>query len=99
MTGRYLLGIDSGGTVTKAVLYDLAGHEVAVVGLDATTGTRGRADVRIRVDGKEVSLPELKALQAGNAVPVKVDVRGAKELRPELYQGMEPCRVAASALG
>jgi len=29
MTGRYLLGIDSGGTVTKAVLYDLAGHEVA----------------------------------------------------------------------
>ena len=29
MSGRYLLGIDSGGTVTKAVLYDLAGHEVA----------------------------------------------------------------------
>lgn len=26
---RYLLGIDSGGTVTKAVLYDLAGREVA----------------------------------------------------------------------
>ena len=26
---RYLLGVDSGGTVTKAVLYDLAGREIA----------------------------------------------------------------------
>ncbi|MDY3556543.1 NPCBM/NEW2 domain-containing protein [Gemmata sp. JC717] len=73
------------GTHPKTVLtYDLAGKYTrfeSLVGLDTVTGKRGRADVRIRVDGKEVPLPELKALTAGNAVPVKVDVRGAKELR------------------
>jgi hypothetical protein len=72
------------GTHPMTVLtYDLAGKYTrfeAVVGLDAATGKRGRADVRVRVDGKEVPLPELKALAAGNAIPVKVDVRGAKEL-------------------
>lgn len=72
------------GTHPKTVLtYDLAGKYTrfeAVVGLDSATGKRGRADVRIRVDGKEVPLPELKALSAGNVIPVKLDVRGAKEL-------------------
>ena len=72
------------GTHPKTVLtYDLAGKYnrfEAIVGLDAATGQRGRADVRIRVDGKEVPLPELKVLAAGNAIPLKVDVRGAKEL-------------------
>ncbi|VTR97636.1 glycosyl hydrolase family 98 carbohydrate binding module : Uncharacterized protein OS=Planctomyces maris DSM 8797 GN=PM8797T_25396 PE=4 SV=1: NPCBM [Gemmata massiliana] len=72
------------GTHPKTVLtYDLAGKYSrfeAVVGLDAATGKRGRADVRIRVDGKELPLPELKTLAAGNAIPVQVDVRGAKEL-------------------
>src|SRR5579875_3756942 len=29
VVSRYLLGVDSGGTVTKAVLYDLAGREIA----------------------------------------------------------------------
>ena len=28
--GAYLLGLDNGGTMTKAALYDLKGHEVAV---------------------------------------------------------------------
>ena len=32
------------------------------------------------VDGKEVSLPDLKSLAAGSAVRVMVDVRDAKEL-------------------
>lgn len=72
------------GTHPKTTLtYDLARKYTrfeAVVGLDAATGKRGRADVRVRLDGKDVPLPELKALAAGNAVPVKVDVRGAKEL-------------------
>ncbi|MCI0703866.1 MAG: NPCBM/NEW2 domain-containing protein [Planctomycetia bacterium] len=72
------------GTHPKTVLtYDLAGKFTrfeALVGLDAATGKRGRADVRIRVDGKEVDLPALKSLVAGPAVPVRVDVRGAKEL-------------------
>jgi hypothetical protein len=72
------------GTHAKTVLiYDLAGkfsRFEALVGLDAATGKRGRADVRILLDGKEVALPELRALAAGVAVPVKVPVRGAKEL-------------------
>jgi L-xylulokinase len=29
-TGRYLMGIDNGGTVTKAAVYDTAGREIAV---------------------------------------------------------------------
>lgn len=72
------------GTHAKTVLtYDLDGKFArfeASVGLDAATGKRGRADVRVLLDGKEVGPAELKTLAAGAAVPVKVDVRGAKEL-------------------
>ena len=72
------------GTHPKTVLtYDLAGKYTrfeALVGLDAATGKRGRADVRVRLDGKEVDLPALKALAAGPAVPIRIDVKGAKEL-------------------
>lgn len=72
------------GTHPKTVLtYDLGGKFArfeALVGLDAATGKRGRADVRVRLDGKDVGPAELKALTAGAAVPVRVDVRGAKEL-------------------
>lgn len=85
LTGDGESTFDKGlGTHPKTTLtYDLAGKWArfgAVVGLDAATGTRGRADVRVRVDGKEVPLPALKALAAGAAVPLTVDVRGAKEL-------------------
>ncbi|QJW99760.1 NPCBM/NEW2 domain-containing protein [Frigoriglobus tundricola] len=72
------------GTHPKTVLtYDLGGKFTrfeALVGLDAATGKRGRASVRILLDGKEVDLPDLKALTAGPAVGVWADVRGAKEL-------------------
>jgi len=72
------------GTHPKTVLtYDLGGKFArfeALVGLDAVTGKRGRASVRILLDGKEVPLPDLRALTAGPAVGVKVNVRGAKEL-------------------
>lgn len=72
------------GTHPKTVLtYDLAGKYTrfeSLIGLDAATGKRGRADVRIKVDGKQVDLPDLKTLTAGTAVYVRVDVRGAKEL-------------------
>jgi hypothetical protein len=72
------------GTHPKAVLtYDLGGKFTrfeALVGLDTATGKRGRADVRVLVDGKEVALPDLQTLAAGPAVRVMVDVRGAKEL-------------------
>lgn len=72
------------GTHPKTVLtYDLGKKYTrfeALVGLDAATGKRGRADVRVLLDGKEVSLPDLKSLAAGTAVRVMVDVRDAKEL-------------------
>jgi hypothetical protein len=72
------------GTHPKTTLvYDLGGKFAwfeATVGLDAATGKRGRADVRVLLDGKEVPLENVKTLSAGPAVPVKVDVRGAKEL-------------------
>lgn len=72
------------GTHPKmTITYDLAGKYTrfeAVVGLDAATGKRGRADVRIRVDGKELALPDLQKLTTGNAIPVVADIRGAKEL-------------------
>jgi hypothetical protein len=70
------------GTHAKTVLTYELGKEFtrfeSLVGLDAATGKRGRADVRILLDGKEVAA--LKALAAGPAVPLKVDIRGAKEL-------------------
>lgn len=72
------------GTHPKTTLtYALDGKYTrfeANVGLDAATGKRGRADVRILIDGKEVDLPALKALAAGPAVAVRVNVKGAKEL-------------------
>jgi hypothetical protein len=72
------------GTHPKTVLtYDLAEKYTrfeALVGLDAATGKRGRADVRVLLDGKQADLPALKALVAGPAVPIRVNVRGVKEL-------------------
>jgi hypothetical protein len=72
------------GTHPRTVLtYNLGGkfgRFDALVGLDAVSGPRGRADVRVLVDGKEQPLPELRKLSAGPAVAVRVDVSGAKEL-------------------
>ncbi|MBX9585424.1 MAG: NPCBM/NEW2 domain-containing protein [Gemmataceae bacterium] len=53
----------------------------AVVGIDAGAVRPGRAAVKVLVDGKEQPLPELARLGPGPAVPVRVDVRGAKELK------------------
>jgi len=52
----------------------------ALVGLDAATGTRGRASIRILVDGKEQPLPKLLKLATGPAIPVDVNVMDAKQL-------------------
>ncbi|MDB5308023.1 MAG: hypothetical protein JWO38_2225 [Gemmataceae bacterium] len=72
------------GTHPRTVLtYDLGGKYrrfESLVGLDAASGGRGRAVVHILVDGKEQDLPDLQKLTARPAVPVRVDVRGAKEL-------------------
>ncbi|MFO0803752.1 MAG: NPCBM/NEW2 domain-containing protein [Gemmataceae bacterium] len=69
------------GTHPRTVLtYDLAGKYKrfdAVVGLE---GERGRATVKVLVDGKEQALPELMTLTAGAAIAVNVDLTGAKEL-------------------
>lgn len=77
---------DSGlGTHPKtSLVYALDGQFrifSALVGLDAETGRRGRANVSILVDGKVRPIPELAALAATNGtVPVTIDVVGAKEL-------------------
>jgi hypothetical protein len=72
------------GTHPRTVLtYDLGGKYrrfEAEVGIDPEGGGRGRASVRVLVDGKERELPAPANLVAGTAAPVRVDVRGAKEL-------------------
>lgn len=72
------------GTHPRTLLsYDLGGKYrrfEALVGLDAASGRFGRAVVRILVDGKEQPLPQLLKLAAGPAVPVRIDVAGAREL-------------------
>lgn len=79
------------GTHPRTVLtYDLGGKYArfeALVGLDPEAGDRGRAVVRVRVDGKEHDIPKLKALAAGNTVAVSVPVAGAKELVLEVNFG------------
>ncbi len=79
------------GTHPRTVLtYDLGGKYrrfEATVGLDPATGDRGRAAVRVRVDGKEVAVPGLAALAAGKPVAVRADVTGAKELALEVDFG------------
>lgn len=85
LTDRGVETFDHGiGTHPRTVLtYDLGGKYrrfEAVVGLDPKSGRRGSAVVRVLVDGKEQPLPDLLKLSAGNAVPVRVDVAGAKQL-------------------
>ena len=85
LTDRGVETFDHGiGTHPRTVLtYDLGGKYrrfEAVVGLDPESGKRGAAVVLIGVDGKEQSLPELLKLTAGTAVPVRVNVEGAKQL-------------------
>jgi NPCBM/NEW2 domain len=72
------------GTHPRTVLsYDLGGKYgrfEALVEIDPGTAVRARAAVRVLVDGKEQGVPGLANLTAGNAVAVRIDVRGAKEL-------------------
>jgi hypothetical protein len=79
------------GTHPRTVLtYDLAGKYKrfeALVGLDAESGSRGRAAVRILVDGKEQPLPSLARIAAGAAVPLSVSLSGAKELTLQIDFG------------
>lgn len=79
------------GTHPRTVLtYALNGEYVrfeALVGLDAGTGKRGRATVRVLLDGKAAELPDLNTLTAGPAIPVKLNVTGAKELTLEIDFG------------
>lgn len=70
--------------------YDLGGKYrrfEALVGLDPETGDRGRAVVRVLVDGKEQAVEGLPKLGAGRAVPVRIDVSGAKHLTLEVDFG------------
>jgi hypothetical protein len=79
------------GTHPKTTLtYDLGGKYrrfEAIVGLDPTVGGRGQASVRVLVDGNEQPYPTLKALSAGDSIPVRVNVTDAKELVLEVDFG------------
>jgi len=79
------------GTHPRTVLtYDLGGKYrrfEALVGLDPESGDRGRAVVRIRIDGKEQTVPGLAALASGKSVAVRLDVSKAKELTLEVDYG------------
>ncbi len=72
------------GTRPRTVLaYDLAGKYrrfEASVGLEPDRGVQAKVAIRVLVDGKEQEIPGLALLAAGNAVTVRVDVKGAKEL-------------------
>jgi hypothetical protein len=72
------------GTNPRMTLsYDLGGnyqHFEALVGLDPAASVRSKVVVRILVDGKEQSIPGLQSLADGNAVAVRIELRGAKEL-------------------
>ena len=62
----------------------------AVVGLDDRDGKKGRVKLRVIVDGKAVELTKKPAWgHADGALPVSVDVRGAKELTLEVSHGAE----------
>ena len=73
------------GTRPRAVLtYNLAGKYrrfEAVVGVDVGATVAGRATVKVLVDGKEQTLPELARLGPGPAVTITVPIAGAKELK------------------
>jgi NPCBM/NEW2 domain len=66
------------------IRYDLAGSYrwfEAQVGLDERSGKRGRARIRILVDGKEQDLGQKKELTAKDApLPLRIDVSKAREL-------------------
>lgn len=58
----------------------------ALVGL-APDGAGGQAVVRVLVDGQVQAIPGLSKLSADHAVPVRIDLRGAKELTLEIDFG------------
>jgi hypothetical protein len=79
------------GTHPHTVLtYDLAGKYrrfEALVGLDPMNGRQGRAVVRVARDGKDVTVPELLDLSPGPAVPLRVELAGAKQLTLSVEAG------------
>jgi hypothetical protein len=68
---RTLLAFDLGGKYRRFE---------ALVGLAPGAAVRGRAAVRVLVDGKEADLPGLTSLKDEKAIPVQVNVSGAQEL-------------------
>ena len=72
------------GTHPRTVLsYDLGGKYQrfeAMVGLDPEAKIRGRASLHIVVDGKEQEISGLPNVTGGNAIAIRIDLKGAKEL-------------------
>ncbi len=79
------------GTHARTTLtYDLGGKYQRFeshVGLDPDAGNRGQAIVRVRADGKELTLPGLGLLTANKLATLSADVKGVKELTLEVDFG------------
>jgi hypothetical protein len=85
----------AGGTYDKGlgmhaasrITYDLGGKYKrfeAWVGLDGRTGLRGRAVIRVLVDGKQRDIGGSERTGRDPPLPVRLDVRGARELTLEV---------------
>jgi len=73
------LGVHSRTTL----VYDLDGKYrrfESVVGLDTLTGKRGAVDIKVFVDGKEMTIDGLTGLTSANSQSINIDVSKAKEL-------------------
>jgi hypothetical protein len=81
------IGLYSGSTITYALNGKYSRFE-ALAGLDSRTGIKGDALLSIHVDGKEQELlGGGKLTIAGGPIAVRLDVKGAKELKIIVRRG------------
>jgi hypothetical protein len=73
------LGMHSAARATFAVPQGMRFFD-SLVGLDEVAGKNGSARVRVLVDGKERDIGRADDLRPGVVLPVRVDVKGAREL-------------------
>ena len=78
---KYLLGIDSGGTMTKAGLYDLSGNEIAVA----------KRKLDIMIPGEGMNERDLEQFRNANMDVIKQVIQKIRRGRQK-YCGNSHCR-------